>query len=233
MSERGFTLVELMITLVISAIVIAAVYSAYKVQRDTYEAQDQITEMQQNIRAVLWTMIPEARMAGYDPLEKDKAKIMVKPSSATDPYYTKINRMSFSQDLNGDGDVNDPNEKIAYGFSDTDDPDFDGVIAVSDVAPLGRNVGGGFQPIAENISAIEFRYVLEDGTRKTTITSYEAEHQLNAVEITILARARQEDRRFTNSQTYQRPSGLTWGPYNDHYRRLLLTTTVQIRNLGI
>lgn len=228
-------MIELLITMVISGIIMAAVYAAYTVQRKTYEAQDQITEMQQNIRAALWYMVPDIRMAGYDPTEKAKAKIRLDDTT----YYTKKNRISFSLDLNEDGDTknvplgNDPNENVAYGFSDTDDPNFDGVIAGSSAAELGRNVNNsGFQPFADNISAIEFQYVLVDGTKVLAPNNFQAT-RIRAVEISILARAKYPDRNFTNQMTYTTASGATWGPYNDNFRRLLLTATVQCRNLGL
>lgn len=228
-------MVELLITLVISGIIMMAVYAAYTVQRNTYEAQDQITEMQQNIRAALWYMVPDIRMAGYDPTEQAKAKIRI--GDAT--YYTNKNRISFSLDLNEDGDTNnapagnDPNENVAYGFSDTNDPNFDGVIAGSGASELGRNVNGsGFQPFADNISAIEFQYVLEDGTKVLAPSNFQAS-KIRAVEISILARAKYPDSRFTNQMTYTTASGAPWGPYNDNFRRLLLTATVQCRNLGL
>ena len=66
-NARGFTLVELMITLAMSGIIVAAVYSAYVIQQKTYFTQDKVVEMQQNIRAGLEMMASEIRMATFDP----------------------------------------------------------------------------------------------------------------------------------------------------------------------
>ena len=65
--SRGFTMVELLITMLISGVIMAAIYSAYTAQQRTYLAQQQVAGMQQNIRAGLDIMVRELRMAGYDP----------------------------------------------------------------------------------------------------------------------------------------------------------------------
>ena len=64
LNSNGFTLVELMISVAMTGIILAAVYSVYTLQQKTYTAQDQVVEMQQNIRAAILTAIPELRMAG-------------------------------------------------------------------------------------------------------------------------------------------------------------------------
>ncbi|MBV5326183.1 MAG: prepilin-type N-terminal cleavage/methylation domain-containing protein, partial [Chlorobium sp.] len=48
--NEGFTLVELMITMLLAGIITAAVYSAYRTQQRSYVTQEQVAELQQNIR---------------------------------------------------------------------------------------------------------------------------------------------------------------------------------------
>jgi prepilin-type N-terminal cleavage/methylation domain-containing protein len=69
--NRGFTLVELMVAMVIGLIVITAVYRVYQNQQQTYTSQRSIVEMQQNARAALTLMKREMRMAGYKPAATD------------------------------------------------------------------------------------------------------------------------------------------------------------------
>ena len=64
--NRGFTLVELLIALAVSGIIMTGIFSAFKTQQDSYLAQEQVAEMQQNLRASLYIMTREIRMAGYD-----------------------------------------------------------------------------------------------------------------------------------------------------------------------
>jgi prepilin-type N-terminal cleavage/methylation domain-containing protein len=62
--QKGFTIIELMIVLVISAVVTAAVYAIFITQQKTYAIQTGVTDMQQNARAALMLMVRDLRMAG-------------------------------------------------------------------------------------------------------------------------------------------------------------------------
>lgn len=65
MSEKGLTLVELLIAMAISGIVVAAIYTAFVTQQKSYTIQDQVAETQQNARVALDLITREVRMAGY------------------------------------------------------------------------------------------------------------------------------------------------------------------------
>jgi prepilin-type N-terminal cleavage/methylation domain-containing protein len=62
--QKGFTIIELMIVLVISGVVTAAVYAIFITQQKTYAIQSGVTDMQQNARAALMLMVRDLRMAG-------------------------------------------------------------------------------------------------------------------------------------------------------------------------
>ena len=235
--KKGFTLVELMITLAMSGIIVAAIYSAYIIQQKTYYTQGQVVDMQQNIRAALEMMESEIRMAGYDPTGNATAAI----TTATNSQF------AFSQDLNGDGSVTagaaNPNENIVYRFAATDDANNDGI---ADTFPAAQTTpvslrresnGGGLQPIADGIQAIEFYYTLDDGVTKTLTPALD---KIQSVQITILAVASQRDPKYTNTVTYTTPSGAQWTPTllsgsaaGDNFRRRLLTSSVNLRNHGL
>lgn len=235
-TRGGFTLVELMITVGISAIIVLAVYNAYIAQQDTYLAQEQVAEMQQNIRVALDTVSRDVRMAGYSPSSPGLAGITT----------ASPGQLSFTQDLTGDGDLLDAGEVIDLGFTPTaGDPERDvGRDGLPDNLVNGRpdavalrkqiNVGG-YQSIAENIQAIEFLYLDELGAATATLAN------IRAIQISILARANRPDPSFTNTITYTPASGVPWDlngaaagdAANDNFRRRLLITTVQCRNLGL
>jgi len=149
----GYSLVELLITIAITGIVMAAVYSAYNTQQKSYANQEQIATMQQNIRAAMYYMEREIRLAGYDPTGDANATIITASPSS----------INFTVDLNSNGYAgpSDANEDITFGFSNTDDADLDG-IADNGAAALGRNTGGGFQPLADNIHAFGFAYAFDN-----------------------------------------------------------------------
>lgn len=242
LSSRGFTFIELLITLVVSGILMSGVYTAFKTQQDSYLAQEQVAETQQNIRAALDIMVREVRMAGFDPSREADASI----TTAT------VGRFGFTQDIVGaepdgidndgdgttdetdgsepdysNGDTIGANESVIYGFSSSDDSEPNGIVDGNNVASFGRDTGGGFQPIAENIQAIEFNYLDEDGNTTGTLAD------IRSVEISILARTFRPDRNYINNISYTTPGGQTWGPYNDKFRRRFQTITVKCRNMGI
>ena len=65
-NENGFTLIELMVATAMVTIVVGVIYAAYNIQTKIYTEQGKVTEMQQNIRAGMWYLQRELRMAGYN-----------------------------------------------------------------------------------------------------------------------------------------------------------------------
>ena len=65
LENQGVTLIELLVALVISSILIAALYRVFVSQQQTYTVQDQVIDMQQNARVGINRMMSEIRMAGF------------------------------------------------------------------------------------------------------------------------------------------------------------------------
>jgi type IV pilus assembly protein PilW len=63
--DKGVTLLELLIALVISAIIVAALYRTFISQQKSYAVQEQVADMQQNVRIAINRMMREIRMAGF------------------------------------------------------------------------------------------------------------------------------------------------------------------------
>ncbi len=219
-AAAGFTLLELLLTLAISGIISASIYSAFIAQQRTYLAQDQVAEMQQNLRAGLMMMTRDVRMAGYDPDETNNYGVTSAASS----------KFVFTADLNDDGGAPGSGETLTYELYTTGA----GISAVRRIA--------GQSEIAENIEAIEFIYLDSSGTDLGDPTSTPpgtvpagAQADIRSIQVSILARAGKPDRKFTNTITYTPASGVAnnWGPYNDNFRRRLLITTVKCRNMGL
>jgi prepilin-type N-terminal cleavage/methylation domain-containing protein len=63
--DKGLTLIELLVAMVISAILIAAIYRTFISQQKTYVVQEQVADMQQNARVAINRMMREIRMAGF------------------------------------------------------------------------------------------------------------------------------------------------------------------------
>jgi prepilin-type N-terminal cleavage/methylation domain-containing protein len=64
-SRRGFTIVELMVALVLSFILVGAIYGTFTSQQKAYTIQDQVAEAQQNARMAMNILVRDIRMAGY------------------------------------------------------------------------------------------------------------------------------------------------------------------------
>lgn len=65
MNRKGITLIELLVALTISGILVAGVYRTFVSQQHTYTVQDQVVDMQQNVRLAINRMTRELRMAGF------------------------------------------------------------------------------------------------------------------------------------------------------------------------
>lgn len=65
-NQKGITLIEILIAVVITGAVTAAIFKLYITQHKNYIVQDDITIIQQNVRASIDELSREIRMAGYD-----------------------------------------------------------------------------------------------------------------------------------------------------------------------
>ena len=230
--SKGFTLIEVLITLVISSLLMSAVYVAFKAQEDSYLAQDQVVQVQQNLRAGLDIMVHEFRMAGYD-VDRNGNKTGTAgftAVSANDATFTFV-ADDDGNDNNSDGTIDEIGElkTIRYRLFDSGgDGDND----------LGRQNGSAaIQAVAENIDALEFQYLDSAGAVTATLPD------IRSVQISVLARAENPDRKFINNRTYIPASGVAWdlngatagtgNPPNDNFRRRLEIVTVKCRNMGL
>ncbi len=209
---QGFTLIELMLAMLISGIVIGSIYTAFRSQQRSYLAQEQVSEMQQNIRAGVGLMVSEIRMAGYDPKQTGNYGI--------NDALTDNDTLQFTADTNDDGGNPGSGESFLYELYDSSG---DG-----NSNSLRRTPGGA--AVANNIEELEFHYTMDDSSQTPTPVDCD---DIRAVEVSILARAGKSDLTFSNTATYTTASNTIWGPYNDNYRRRFHTTTVECRNMGL
>jgi len=66
LKQKGVTLIELLVALVICGIVIGAIYRLFIVQTRAYTVQDQVVEVQQSVRSAMEILLRDLRMTGYD-----------------------------------------------------------------------------------------------------------------------------------------------------------------------
>jgi len=65
-NKKGITLIELLVALVICGLVVGGIYRLFVVQSRAYTVQDQVAEVQQNIRSTMEILLRDLRMTGYD-----------------------------------------------------------------------------------------------------------------------------------------------------------------------
>ncbi len=148
--RHGFSLVELLVAMAITGVVMAAVFKIYTTQQDSYLVQEQVAEMQQNIRIAKYILTREIRMAGYDPFGTAGARFV---SAAGDSVRFTMDILPENGDGTiGDGTISVPGDDITYSVFVDDD----GTIK------LGRNDGSNNRAIVENIEAVGFGYAFDN-----------------------------------------------------------------------
>jgi type IV pilus assembly protein PilW len=213
--SSGVTLIELMVAMAIFGIVVAGVCLAYQAQLRSYYTQREIVDMQQNLRAGMYLMTRELKLAGLDPTGKAGAGISV----------ANANTIAFSMDFtggqndgvdndgdglvdegedgldnNGNGLIDEPDEAEWYNGSTADANEQVTYILSNDVNGNGQNDGlktesntgsvchlmRNGQPIALNIDALNFVYL--DGNGAVIATPVANRTAIRSVQVSIIAR---------------------------------------------
>ncbi len=92
-NRKGITLIELLVGLVICAISIAAIYRLFIAQSRAYVVQDQVVEIQQNIRTAMEMMVRDIRMAGFD-YDNPTSLVRIEDFKPTPPYLVAGNSIT-------------------------------------------------------------------------------------------------------------------------------------------
>jgi type IV pilus assembly protein PilW len=167
-TDQGFTLVELLVAMAISGVVMAGIYSAYYSQQKSYVTQEQVSAMQQNLRAAMYYMEREIRLAGYDPARSGGFGITdIRLKDIDDNLDVDgDSSLEFTIDRDEDGVVGAGDETVYYCMYDSP------VAAPDGKTDLARRYGAGVrQLLAENIEALGFAYAFDnngDGQLDTT-----------------------------------------------------------------
>jgi len=228
-NDRGFTLVELMIAMVVGMVVLGAVYALFTAQSKHLAAQEQLAELHQNARAAMDIMVREISMAGYNQTSSAcSSPVTAVPRCTGVTTATNIpcvgitnagvDTISFVADLNANCDTTaggggNPSENIAYDryHSET---------SPAGVYSLGRTSNGSKQPVVEYVESLDFKYYVADGeaipANETTILA-----NIRRVKITIVTRTAKVDPNYTDAT------------YGDHYRRYTLSSFAFPRNLAL
>jgi len=220
--SSGFTLVELMVSMVLSSMVIGAIYGVYTIQQRSYTVQEQVSEMQQKGRAALDFMARDIRMAGYNTPDGScsSGNISIAQSEVlkfeTCDTGTKTEVRYFLDDAYKSSGMNN-------GITDD----------------LFREENSGTdQLIAEGLDALEFQYFDKEGNPLPFPVNTK---EIRSIQISVLIRSSYPDQKYRDTIEHKPASGNDWkiqglasnNPPNDRFHRRLLITTVKLRNIGL
>jgi type IV pilus assembly protein PilW len=231
--QQGFTLTELLVVMAMTGIIMAAVYSTYKSQQDSYVVQEQVVEMQQNLRAALFLLAKDLMAAGFNPAKNPSIEGFlpeIPDDNPTPETSTSATSLAMTADLDMDGSINtdDHTEQLAYRFNA-------GSLTLEKF--MYDSGAWNWQTVADNIEGINFVYLDGDGNPLDPSTATNLP-LIRSVQVTVLARTGRATQDFTNTMTYTNhwSEGDTYywsfDAPGDNYRRRLMTTTILCRNMG-
>jgi type IV pilus assembly protein PilW len=172
-TEKGFSLVEILVTLGIASTLLVMASKTFLYQSHTYDVQGQVTEMVQRARASLDLVTRETRMAGYNPTGASFSGV---------PHDT--NNLILLADLNGDGDILDTDEVVIYRYDASD-------------GQIDRITSDGIQPLSDDIQLFSFAHLKADGTAATS------SGDVRQLEIMIDARTERPDPNYPHNGGYR------------------------------
>jgi len=180
----GFTLMELLVSMSIGMVVLAALAKTFTVQSRQNTAEEQVAQMQGNARAALDLMVREIQMAKYNPAGTAF-------SSAYGVTYS-ASQLEVKADMNGDGTISTSSgsvEDIIYARD-----------AVNNYITRKLGSTGTAEIVADNITAFTFAYYDANGS---AVTSSGNSGNIRKVTINITARTAKSDPSYTSNSGYR------------------------------
>ena len=174
----GFTLAEMMVAIAIGMVVIASVTGTFRAQTRQNKAEEEISQMHQNVRGALDIISRELMQAGY------KAS----GGSVTGVTYDSA-QLLMQADLNLNGSIDTSSTSQEY------------IIYIFDSANMRitRQLGasGTAEIVADNITACTFTY--KDASDATTTTSA----SIRKVTVSITGRTAKVDPSYSSNSGYR------------------------------
>lgn len=103
-SDDGFTIVELLVVLILAALVTAAIYKTFPAQQKAVISQEQVTAMQQEVRAAMNIMEREIAMAGYNPRRSSACGSWILVAGRNEMKFARDDTGGECDGIDNDGD---------------------------------------------------------------------------------------------------------------------------------
>jgi type IV pilus assembly protein PilW len=219
-NNEGYTLVELLVALVLTVMVLGGIFQLYISQSKSYNVQNQVAEMQQNVRIAMDVIARSIRSAGYDPrdqgffgftnttyrLTNDAALIINEQANGQDTLFITMN-------ANGDTALDDLDaEKVGYQISAT------GNLQIQVEHPTEA-----WRDLAENITTLTITYTFDDGNTytpdMTNGPTVDDISNIRMVKVTIMGKTSKRDHTWPQDDG----AGVGW-------RTRTLSSTIRPRN---
>jgi Tfp pilus assembly protein PilW len=198
---RGFTLVELLVSMLFTFILLSVIYSVYRVQAHAVKIQEKRQEAQEYARAVLDIMVREFRNGGYNPLQTSSgANCAGTPTAGTPGAVSATSTLfKFTYDYRGsssspDGDCNDTEEEITYEYQ-TPGPQS----CPSGKGDIVRTANGTSEILTDcNVTGLTFAYYAVDSA---TAMSPVVVGNIQRVKVTLTVESKNPDGEFGGQMT--------------------------------
>jgi type IV pilus assembly protein PilW len=172
-AESGFTIIELLIAMAMTGMILAAIFTFAIVQRQSFAAQEQASQMVQAARAAMDLLTHDTNSAGYNPT-----------NAAFSGVTYHASQLQLRADLDGDGSTDDPDENIIYTYD-------------ASARQILRNTGDGDEPLASHITAFTCQYLDANGNT-TTVSA-----NIRQLRIAITARTAKPDLTYPTNGGYR------------------------------
>lgn len=144
-NKKGVTLIELLVALVISGVIIAGIYRMFVGQTRAYTVQEQVVEVQQNIRGAMELILRDVRMAGYTS--------NINPATLTTSVFPGDDTLTVRSDaIRVEYQRNDVRNIVSYRI-DNSDPNNIKIMRYTDIGGVITA-----ETFLENVNALTFTY---------------------------------------------------------------------------
>jgi type IV pilus assembly protein PilW len=160
-TKKGFTAVELLVSLAILSITLSSIYGLYMSFIRMHTKERVKINVQQNVRSSLDMMVRDIRMAGIDP-EKTGDFGIVSPLNAQ--------RLRFTADRDMDGLLDEPNESDGIDDSDLEQMEYayNGTDTIEMILYKSDGTEEMRATLVENVADLTFAYFDADDAATTT-----------------------------------------------------------------
>ena len=188
--QGGFTLVELLVSILLSLMLLGAVYGVYRAQARTLRVQEERLGAQEYVRTVTDIMVREIRNAGYAPTGATCAVVVAADAQS----------LQFRYDANANGACTDADEDITYSFDTTGCPSGYGNITRKE----GSNAAQAFTDCNVPTGTTEFSFTYfpkDSSTAYSTPVAAGSLGSIQRVQVTVTVQSKNPDPVFGGQLT--------------------------------